>query len=150
MDGWLGITRYTARTLHGAAMLGPSQPRHDMYMYCVYLSISIFALLTATLESLGTERVPLKYSTSFDSATSRLEEGGVARRANAQRRPIVAIASRASPSTRQQAGTKTCKSAQGTRSHPPGQTDASPLLGPAPVLAGAIGTTSVQRYNMDG
>ena len=97
MDGWLGITRYTARKLHGAAMLGPSQPRHDMYMYCVCLSISIFALLTATLESLGTERVPLKYSTSFDSATSRLEEGGVARRANAQRRPIVAIASRASP-----------------------------------------------------
>ena len=30
IDRWLGITRYTARTLHGPAMLGPSPPRHSL------------------------------------------------------------------------------------------------------------------------
>ena len=31
IDGWLGITRYTTRMLHGPATLGPSQP------YPIYL-----------------------------------------------------------------------------------------------------------------
>ena len=32
-DSYLGSTRYTTRTLHGAAMLGPSQPRRKCTVY---------------------------------------------------------------------------------------------------------------------
>ena len=32
----MGITRYTTRTLHGSAMLGPSQPYYYSYCYHYY------------------------------------------------------------------------------------------------------------------
>ena len=32
LDRQLGISRYTTRTLHGSAMLGPSQPYPPMYL----------------------------------------------------------------------------------------------------------------------
>ena len=31
--GRLGVARYTTRTLHGSAMLGPSQPKHTGTVY---------------------------------------------------------------------------------------------------------------------
>ena len=39
-DRQLGITRCTARALHGSAMLGPSQPRHQCTVYTDVVSLS--------------------------------------------------------------------------------------------------------------
>ena len=65
-DGWMGITRYTTRTLHGSAMPGPSQP---------YLSISIclctYLYLSTYLEVMGGNPAVLQCGPSLESLGAR-------------------------------------------------------------------------------